>query len=87
MAEGIQVFDGSANLVLDSNDYTFRFIGTYSFTNNPNGDVVVSVPGVVPGIYFAVITTGFAIVETNQVRIKPQFGTGTGANSFDLFSI
>ena len=87
MAEGIQIFDGSGNVVLDSNDYTFRYIGTYGFTNNPSGDVVVSVPGVVAGVFFAVLITGFAVVETNQVRIKPQFGSGTGANSFDLFRI
>lgn len=87
MAAGLQVWDASGNIVFDTSDYTFRYMGSYTFTNNPTADVTVSTPGTVAGTYFATCDTGFPVVGTNQVVIKPQFGSGTGTKTLYIFRI
>ena len=70
----MQIFDAMGNIVLDGSDMTFRFVGQYSFTTSQTSDVIVSVPGVAAGTHFATCDSGFPVVETNQVRIHPEFG-------------
>lgn len=87
MPQGLQVFDAAGNITLDTSDFTFRYIGSYTFTANPSADVTVSTPGTVAGLYFATCDTGFPVVGTDQVVIKPQFGSGTGTKTLYLFRI
>ena len=87
MAAGLQVWDASGNIILDTTDITFRYMGSTTFTNNPAADVVVSTPGTVAGTYFATCDLGFPVVGTNQVVIKPQFGSGTPTVTLHLFRI
>jgi hypothetical protein len=87
MAYGIQINDSSGSVILDSDDYTFRYVTSTTFTNNPTTAVVVSVSGIAAGTHFATCSTGFPVVETNQVRIHPQFGSGTGTITLYIFRI
>lgn len=87
MSAGIQIFDSSGSIILDSDDYTFRYIGSYTFTANPAADVVVSISGIAAGTHFATCDIGFPVVETNQVTIKPQFASGTPTVTLYLFRI
>lgn len=87
MGQGLQVWDASGNIILDTSDQTFRYMGVYTFTANPSADVTVSTPGTVADIYFATCDTGFPVVGTDQVVIKPQFGSGTGTKNLYIFRV
>ncbi len=87
MSYGMQISDSSGNVILDSDDFTFRFVGQYSYTNDQSADVVVSIPGIVVGTHFATCERGFPIVEADQVRIKPEFGSPSSSFPLYLFRI
>jgi len=87
MAAGLQVWNAAGSLIFDTSDYTFRYMGAFTFTNNPTSDVTVSTPGSVAGTYFATTDVGFPVVGTNQVVIKPQFGTDGLTHTLHLFRI
>jgi hypothetical protein len=88
MAAGLQVWDASGNIILDTSDQTFRYIGSYGFTvsSSDNSSTVVSVPGVSPGTHFATSSIGLPVVETNQVRVYGQIGS-SGSGTFYVFRI
>lgn len=87
MSYGLEIYNENGAVIFDANDYTFRWLSDYTFTNNPIADVVLELAGVTPGQYFAISALGFAVVENGQVRIKPQFGSGSGSNFMTLFRI
>lgn len=87
MGQGLQIWDASGNLTFDTSDFTFRYLGSYTFTANPSADVTVSTPGTAAGTHFATCDTGFPVVGTDQVVIKPQFGSGTGTKTLYIFRI
>lgn len=86
MAAGLQVWDASGNIILDTSDYTFRFVSSHTFTISGSSDVIVSVSGIAAGTHFATTVKGFPVVETNQVRIKPQFNA-SGTDTLFVFRI
>lgn len=87
MSYGLLILDAAGGTILDSEDYTFRYMGEYTYTNDPNADVVIPITSIGPVTHFATCTLGFPVVETNQVVIKPQFGSGTSTATFYLFRI
>lgn len=86
MAAGLQVWDASGNIILDTSDYTFRYMGAYGFTISSSSDTIVSISGIAAGTHFATCDVGYPVVETNQVRVCPQFNA-SGAATLHLFRI
>ena len=87
MAYGLQVFDSSSNIVLDTGDRITRLLATYSGTlNYGNGDNVwtISIPGFLNdnGSYLLVNTSLFCDVyctssETVILRYYSYYSSGS----------
>lgn len=90
MSAGFQVFDVQGNVMLDSDDLTFRYLTSYNYTSPVNTDLIISAPGMVPNRFFAATmdqAAGFPIVENNQIRVKRAFSGGGGPSTLYVYSI
>lgn len=87
---GFQVLDANGNVFLDGSELTSRYHSKYDFIAPQTTDLLISVPGLVPGKFFVTtldIQAGFPIIEQDRIRIKRAFGGGGAQSTVYVFTI